>query len=128
MGDEDYVFGGAEEKEKVTLGEQQRLFAKLVGQLLQYIYEHGYECTLDWAYRPPEIAAQYQVSGKGIANSLHCKRLAIDLNLFKDGQWLSKSNDHTPIGEWWESLHPLARWGGRWQDGNHYSLEYERVK
>jgi len=53
-------------------------------------------------------------------NSLHYKRLAIDLNLFKDGVWLKKSEDHKPLGDYWESLDPQNRWGGRFSDGNHY--------
>jgi hypothetical protein len=27
------------------------------------------------------------------------------------------------LGEFWEGLHPLCRWGGRFNDGNHYSIE-----
>lgn len=112
----------------MTLGEKQRLFAKLFGNLLQYIYAQGYECTLDWGYRPPEVAAYYASLGIGIRSSLHTVKLAHDLNLFKDGVWLRSSEDHKPIGEWWESQHPLARWGGRFGDGNHYSLEHEGRK
>jgi hypothetical protein len=114
--------------EAVTLGEQQRLFARQVGELIQYIYSHGYECTLDWCYRPPEVAAYYASLGIGIRSSLHTKKLAIDLNLFKDGEWLRSTEDHRPIGEWWERQHPLCRWGGRFGDGNHYSSERDGIK
>ena len=55
-------------------------------------------------------------------------RLAIDLNLFRDGAFLQSSEDHRALGEWWEKQHPLARWGGRFMDGNHYSLEHGGVK
>jgi hypothetical protein len=50
--------------------------------------------------------------------------LAIDLNLFKDGNFLSATEDHKELGEWWEEQHELCRWGGRFSnaDGNHYSL------
>lgn len=106
----------------MTLGEQQRLFARLVGTLLGYIYQEGFECTLDWCYRPPEVAAYYADLGIGIRSSLHTIKLAIDLNLFKDGVWLRSTEDHRPIGEWWETQHPLCRWGGRFGDGNHYSF------
>jgi len=47
------------------------------------------------------------------------KRLAIDLNLFKDGEYLTDTEDHRFLGEFWESLG--GTWGGRWDDGNHYS-------
>lgn len=59
--------------------------------------------------------------------SLHYIRLAQDLNLFVDGKYIS-DGDHPAwkaIGEKWESLHPLARWGGRFQDANHVSLTHE---
>jgi hypothetical protein len=112
----------------VSLGDQQRLFAKLVGRLLVYVYEQGYEVTLDWCYRPPEVAAYYASIGVGIRSSLHTLKLAIDLNLFKDDVWLRTTEGHQPIGEWWEKQHPLCRWGGRFGDANHYSLTRDGVK
>jgi hypothetical protein len=112
----------------LSLGEQQRLFGRLVGELLHRIYDEGYEVTIDWAYRPPEVAAYYADLGIGVRSSLHTKKLAIDLNLFKDGVWLRNTEDHRPIGEWWERQHPLCRWGGRFGDGNHYSSERDGVR
>lgn len=109
----------------MTLGEKQRLFGKLLGTLLTHIYGEGYEVTVDWCYRPPEVAAYYASLGIGIRNSLHTLKLAVDLNLFKDGVWLSDTKDHEPIGVFWEGLHPLCRWGGRFGDGNHYALFHE---
>ena len=50
----------------------------------------------------------------------------IDLNLFRGGKMLTTTEDHRPLGEWWES-HGGA-WGGRFADGNHYSLEHEGLK
>lgn len=112
----------------MTLGEKQRLFAKLVGTLLTEIYRRGYEVSLDWCYRPPEVAAYYADLGIGIRSSLHTQKLAIDLNLFHEGVWLRTTQDHEPIGKWWELQHVLCRWGGRFGDGNHYSLEHEGRK
>lgn len=54
--------------------------------------------------------------------SLHELGLAQDLDLYAGGVWLKWTEDHKPIGEYWESLDPLCRWGGRWGDGNHYSF------
>lgn len=61
-------------------------------------------------------------------NSLHELGLAQDIDLYKDGVYLSKTEDHTPLGSYWEALGiarglPLA-WGGRFKDGNHYSLSW----
>jgi hypothetical protein len=107
----------------MKLREQQSLFVKLVGQLIEHAYASGYELSFGEAWRTPEQAKINAQSGKGIANSLHCDRLAIDLNLFRDGEFLATTEAHRPLGEWWEKQHPLARWGGRFKDGNHYSLE-----
>lgn len=115
----------------MTLGDKQRLFTRLVGILIEYAYQHGYELTFGDAFRSAEQAISNANDGTGIRNSLHKLRLAIDLNLFKDGKYLSLTEDHKFLGVFWESLHPLCRWGGRFvphSDGNHYSLEHEGVK
>lgn len=115
----------------MTLREKQSLFVRLVGILIEYAYQQGYELTFGEALRKVSQASQNATQGIGIKNSLHILGLAIDLNLFKDGQYLIRSEDHQPLGIFWESLHPLCRWGGRFvsrPDGNHYSLEHEGVK
>jgi hypothetical protein len=110
----------------MTLGEKQRLFSRYVATLILKAYDMGSEVSLGEAWRTPEQAARNAATGAGISNSLHMDRLAIDLNLFKNGVWLSKTEDHRPLGEWWEKQHPLCRWGGRFArpDGNHYSMTH----
>jgi hypothetical protein len=109
---------GQESKESkaMTLGDKQRKFSLMVAKLITYMYEEGYEVTLGdaWAH-----------DGHS-KNSLHYKRLAIDLNLFKSGKYLTETSDHEPFGEYWESLG--GSWGGRFNDGNHYSLEHNGYK
>ena len=111
----------------MTLGQKQRLFTHLVGKLILKAYELGYDLYLGDAYRSPEVAEQMAREGRGIRNSLHCERLAIDLNLFKNGKYLTKSEHHRPLGEWWKQQHPLCRWGGDFSkpDGNHYSMAHQ---
>ncbi len=106
----------------------QQKFTRMVGQLILWAYDQGYQLTFAEAYRTPEQAALNAKSGKGISKSLHTQRLAIDLNLFRDGVFLSGSDDHLPLGEYWESIG--GTWGGRFKrpDGNHYSLAYGGVK
>ena len=108
----------------MTLRQQQSYFATLVARLIQYAYGMGYEVTLGDAYRSPEEAKRLARLGAGVVNSLHCKRLAIDLNLFKDGRYLTSSEAHRPLGEWWKRQHPQCRWGGDFarRDGNHYEM------
>jgi len=68
----------------------------------------------------------------GRKDGCHPKKLAIDIDLFKSKAgfkvYLTKTEDHRKLGEFWESLHPLCRWGGRFGDGNHYSIEHGGVK
>lgn len=96
----------------MTLRAQQSEFAKMVAYLILYAYYLGYDITFGDAYA---------TSGHS-KNSFHYKRLAIDLNLFKDGKYLTETSDHLPLGEHWESMG--GTWGGRFKnpDGNHYSL------
>jgi hypothetical protein len=108
----------------MTLRQKQSLFARHAALLILRAYELGYEVTLGEAWRSPEEAARLAKTGRGIARSLHTERLAIDLNLFKSGQYLAGTEDHRELGEWWEAQHELARWGGRFRDGNHYSFTH----
>ena len=96
----------------MSLREQQSQFARMVGLLINYATLQGYEITFGDAYAK---------SGH-IEGSFHYKRLAIDLNLFKDGEYLTETQDHRPLGLFWESIG--GTWGGRFKkpDGNHYSL------
>lgn len=110
--------------DELTLRQKQSLFVRLVARLIQFAVSQGYELTFGETYRSPEEAARLATLGKGIVNSLHTQRLAIDLNLFKDGVYLSSTESHRPLGEWWEAQHRLCRWGGRFKDGNHYSVTH----
>lgn len=111
----------------MTLGQKQRLFTNLVGQLIEHAYKIGYELTLGDAYRDPRVHGDVGVKKSySSANSVHKQRLAVDLNLFRDGRYLTSSEDHKPLGEFWKSLHPDCRWGGDFSspDGNHYSMTH----
>lgn len=110
-----------------TLGQKQRRFARMVARLLDRAHEMGYEVTLGDAYRDPRVFGKFgERRGYGAAKSAHKQRLAIDLNLFRDGKYLDKSEDHRALGEWWEAQG--GTWGGRFSDGNHYSLEHNGCK
>lgn len=109
----------------MQLREKQSIFVALVASLIFEAHKAGYELTFGEAYRSPEEAERLAKLGKGIANSLHTQRLAIDLHLFKDGKYLSSTEAHRPLGEWWEKSHPACRWGGFFKrgDGNHYEMD-----
>ena len=100
----------------LTKRQLQSRFALMVAKLITWAYEHGYELTLGDAWAK---------SGHS-PRSLHYERLAIDLNLFINGAYRIDTESHRPLGEYWESLG--GAWGGRFGDGNHYSLAYDGRK
>lgn len=111
----------------MTLRQKQSVFTLRVARLILKANELGYELTFGEAWRSPEEAKRLAKTGAGIARSLHTDRLAIDLNLFKDGQWLTTTEAHRPLGEWWERQSTdgaVCTWGGRFGDGNHYAIEH----
>ena len=94
------------------LRNQQSKFAQLTAHLILFADKRGYEVTLGDAYAKTGHKA----------NSLHYSRLAIDLNLFRNGKYLEETANHEELGMYWESLDPDCRWGGRFNDGNHYEM------
>lgn len=103
----------------MTLREHQCKFSRMVAQLLIKAFELGYEVTLGYSQRCDNCPVGHEYS-------LHKLKLALDINIFKDGKYLSATNDHKELGEFWESIG--GSWGGRFKDGNHYSLSYKGMR
>jgi len=100
---------------------------RMVPRLIDKAHELGFDVTLGDGYRDPRLHGAMGVKlGYGHPKSAHKIRLAIDLNLFRNGEFLEQTSDHQPLGEWWESQG--GSWGGRFNDGNHYALEHNGVK
>lgn len=112
----------------MTLGKKQERFTRMLLNLLAFIYTiEGHEVRLGDAFRDPRVHGEMGVKiGYGHAKSAHKLKLAIDLNIFKDGQLITTTEGHRVFGEYWESIG--GSWGGRFNDGNHYSLEHEGVR
>lgn len=108
----------------------QEEFAQSVARLIQKASQLGYGVTFGEAYRTPEQAKLNAAKGSGISNSLHTERLAIDLNLFKDGVYITDGEGHSLLGIWWKALGPKYRWGGDFakKDFNHYSITPDGVR
>ena len=99
------------------LGDLRKLFTRCATQLLVEMLERNYQ---------PMIGKD---GLKHMKNSLHYEGLAIDIDLCdKNGKYLTTTEDHERFGEFWESLDPRCCWGGRFQDGNHYSVTYQGRK
>jgi hypothetical protein len=111
--------------QSVSLGSTQREFTQDIADLIQFIYDSGYECTFGDAFRDPRSHGEMGDSGPyGRRRSAHKQRLAVDLNLFLNGEYLSTTEAHRPFGEFWKGMHQDNRWGGDFDDGNHYSRKY----
>jgi len=113
-----------------TLGERQRRFLPLVAKLIDFAYAQGFELTAGELYRTPEQAALNAKKGSGIGNSLHTQRLAVDLQLFKDGVYLTAPDAYKFLGDFWKTLDPDCAFGGDFKsvDADHFSLSYGGVK
>lgn len=99
----------------MKLKEQQAAFALDVSKLIKYIFDSSHSVTFADAYRSPEMAEIYAKDGRWTKDSQHCKRLAIDLNLFDfEGNCLTDKKSHEEFGIYWEGLNPMNRWGRRW--------------
>lgn len=92
---------------------KQARFAFMVAILIIFAVINGYEVTFGDAWAKEGEGRSHK---KG---SFHFNRLAIDLNLFKNGKYLPNTEDHKPLGKFWEFMG--GTWGGRFNDGNHYS-------
>jgi hypothetical protein len=107
----------------------QQEFAQSAAKLIQKAAELGYGVTLGEAWRTPEQALLNAQHGVGIVHSLHIYRLAIDINLFKDGAYLTGADGYTELGTWWKTLGVNYRWGGDFtiKDYDHFSLSPDGV-
>jgi hypothetical protein len=109
----------------------QEEFCQAAANLIQKAHQMGYTVTFGEAWRTPQQAALNAAAGTGITHSLHIERLAIDLNFFKDGQYIQDGSQLKDLGAWWKALGPKYRWGGDFQhlpDGNHFSLTPDGVR
>ena len=97
------------------LKQQQRLPC-MIAKLIMWGEDKGYKFTFGDCAR---------MDRKGhMENSLHYSRLAVDLNVFRDGVYLKRTEELKALGEYWESI------GGARvpNDGNHFSLAWEGRK
>ena len=109
------------------LRDKQQKIVSMLADLIKFAESRGYQLTLGDAYRDARVHGEVGVKASySSANSVHKQRLAIDLNLFKDGVYLSSTEDYEELGKYWENIG--GTWGGRFEDGNHFSLEHNGMK
>jgi hypothetical protein len=103
----------------------QHQFALMLAQLIQKAAEMGYFVIVGEVQRSKAQAKANAAAGVGIAKSLHTVCMAADISIrSSDGVYLEENDDYEALGEYWESLG--GNWGGRFGDGNHFSIPYPR--
>lgn len=114
----------------MSLNTKQAAFTYKIASLIVWANDQGYDLIGAELFRTPEQAALYAKQGKGIKNSVHRKKLALDMFLLKDGKISWDPEDYRPIGEKWKTMHDDARWGGDFpgRDAVHFSFEHNGVK
>ena len=104
----------------MSLIREQSIFLMHVCELLKKASELGFAASGGELYRTPEQQALHVKNGRSqTMSSQHLKRLAIDLNFFREGadgsaELTYNVEDLRPLGAYWESLDPANRWGGSW--------------
>lgn len=95
----------------MKLSEKQQKFTQMVARLIIYAESLGYGLTFGDAYATTGHKKK----------SFHYSRLAVDFNLFIDGEYQESTAAHQPLGLYWERIG--GTWGGKFDspDGNHYS-------
>jgi len=89
-------------------------FTLMISQLIAYAYSYGYELTFGDAYR--DSRCPY-----GHIKSLHRSRLAVDFNIFRNGELLTDGEGHRLLHDFWDSIGGSPRID---DDLNHYSLSH----
>jgi len=100
----------------MTLSQEQAAFLLDACKLIQYATDQGFAVTGGELARTPEQQAIYVQTGRSkTLQSNHLKRVAIDLNFFKDGKIIWDKATLAQLGAYWESLNPKNRWGGNFK-------------
>lgn len=99
---------------------EQSVFLLHVCELVRKAGELGFTASGGELFRTPEQQALHVKNGRSTTmSSQHLKRLAIDLNFFRDGadgrpRLVYDVEALRPLGQYWESLDSANRWGGHW--------------
>lgn len=96
----------------MSLGAEQELFTRDLVKLLNKAFELGYEVRMGEVQRPIEMQELYVRTGRSkTMNSQHLKKLAADIHFTKAGV----VSYPQVLGDYWESLSKVNRWGGNWK-------------
>lgn len=125
----------------MTLREKQSVFISNVAKLITWAFENGYQLTIGEGLRTEEQQLLYfeGYTIKKLGSSLHfvkssrktktlkskhLEKLAIDLNLFIDGEYQTDAKSYKELAEYWKSLDDRNDCGYFWGwDGNHFEMK-----
>ena len=100
----------------MTLVRNQEKFTQDLVKLLNYLIQNDYTVRLGEVERTQAQQEIYIKQGKSKTNnSMHLKRCAADLHIFKNGEWLPSKQQLQSIGDYWQSLDEHNRWGGNFK-------------
>lgn len=121
------VTTGAPLRKNIPFVDRQQTFTTNVAKLILYINSKGYACTFGETLRTKEMAQIYAKTSKGIVDSNHIYKLAVDLNLFdSEGKYVTDFKSYEQFGIYWEKLNAFNEWGGRWKhlvDSCHFEMD-----
>jgi len=100
------------------LGDKRRQFSRMATLLCHYAEFLGYEYSFEYTKRCEDCPIGHPKSTHGVG-------LALDLNLFHFGQFITDASGHTQLHDFWDFLGGAERITS---DMNHYSLEWEGVR
>jgi hypothetical protein len=110
----------------MSLVPKQQRFAVAIAKLILYADSIGLPVTFGDAYRDKRLHGAMGVKqGYGEANSCHKLRLAVDLNIIKDGK-LAPESEYLKLQAYWrENLGGSKTIPG---DANHFSWQEGRFR
>ena len=97
----------------MTHKEKRIIFTRNIAELILYAHSIGFMVAETYCMRCRDCPV-------GKKNSAHKECLAVDLDLYINGRYKTKTNDHAPLGKWWREHG--GKWGGDFNDGNHYEF------
>lgn len=99
----------------MKLSDKQQIFSLNIAKLIQFAASLGYGLTFGHAWRSFEEQKRLFDAGKSkTLDSQHLNRMAVDFNVFIDGQLTYDWDKIRILADYWERLHPKNRWGGDW--------------
>lgn len=117
----------------IVLRERQNLFMRHLAYLILYIQDQT-QLTISGGDLWRSATYQKALVAQGVSwtlDSMHLKRLAIDINFFLNDYYLFSSKELydrdfklvEPVGAYWESFGDDHVWGGRWTKRDPYHFE-----